>query len=177
MAANTHERLTNSSPAAHTGGFRLVGYGLAHLADTPAERAFVINAHGMLLPNGTAITICENSECEPDIKVWESARGRRGPARQLHRLAAVAGALSPRLRPAWTTPIEIDAVWYSYGAFTPTGTNPPSRSSVTSKSRRFPGPSGANRASRLRVFPAGDRPPNARRTTGKGGEAGWAYVH
>lgn len=54
-------------------GFTLAGYGLAHLTDTPAERAFVIDAHGMLLPNGTAITICENGECTPHIKVWESA--------------------------------------------------------------------------------------------------------
>lgn len=33
----------------------------------------MIDAHGMLLPNGTAITICENGECTPHIEVWESA--------------------------------------------------------------------------------------------------------
>lgn len=53
-------------------GFTLTGYGRADLDGTPGERAFVIDAHGMELPNGTAVTICENGECKPHIKVWES---------------------------------------------------------------------------------------------------------
>ena len=54
-------------------GFTLAGYGRADLADTPGEQKFVIDAHGMLFPNGTALTVCENGDCRPHIKVWESA--------------------------------------------------------------------------------------------------------
>lgn len=53
-------------------GFTLAGYGRADLVDGPGERAFVIDAHGMVLPNGTAITICEDGECHNHIQVWES---------------------------------------------------------------------------------------------------------
>lgn len=52
--------------------FSLVGYGRADLADGPGQDTFVTDAHGMRLPNGTAITICEAGECEPHLRVWES---------------------------------------------------------------------------------------------------------
>lgn len=54
-------------------GFTLAGYGRAELADGPGEGAFVVDAHGMVLPNGTAVTICEDGECAEHIQVWESA--------------------------------------------------------------------------------------------------------
>lgn len=63
------DRLTVRTPR----GFTLAGYGRADLADGPGERAFVIDAHGMVLPNGTAVTICEDGECQAHIQVWESA--------------------------------------------------------------------------------------------------------
>lgn len=53
-------------------GFTLVGYGRADLVDGPGEGVFVLDAHGMKLPNGTAITICETGECRPHLRVWES---------------------------------------------------------------------------------------------------------
>jgi len=53
-------------------GFTLVGYGRADLIDGPAQDTFTIDAHGMCLPNGTAVTVCETGECTPHIRVWES---------------------------------------------------------------------------------------------------------
>lgn len=53
-------------------GFALVGYGRADLVDGPGEGSFIVDAHGMRLPNGTAITICETGERDPHVRVWES---------------------------------------------------------------------------------------------------------
>lgn len=53
-------------------GFTLAGYGRTAPDDRDAGDLLSIDAYGMKLPNGTAITICERGDCDPHIKVWAS---------------------------------------------------------------------------------------------------------